>query len=418
VAAILLAVMLAQGPAAAEVIAEVRIHGNLVATEAEVLAAAAIQIGAPVAAGLLEEVAARLRATGRFQRVEVAKRFASISDPSQVVIVIVVDEGPVSIERTGDPSAPFRAVRKSGMAPMFIPLLAAEDGYGFSYGVRTAIPNPAGSSSQVAFPATWGGDKRIGAILDKSFTSGPITRVEAGGHLRRRENPHFERDDDRRRIWVRGERQLTSYVRGGATAAVERVSFLDQEDRYTQLGADVVLDTRRDPFLARNAVYARAAWDRLAFRRQDSSSAAAVAHRSELEARGYLGLIGQSVLVARAVRQDSSIPLVPALRPLLGGQSSLRGFAAGSFIGDTLVAGSAELLVPLTPVMSSGRVGVSAFADVGTVYPKGAGLADQRFARGVGGSVWLTAAILQANLSVARGLGHGTRVHFGFSLGF
>ena len=41
--------------------------------------------------------------------------------------------------------------------------------------------------------------------------------------------------------------------------------LLDRDDDFLQTGADVVLDTRLDPVLPRNAAYARAAWMLRAF---------------------------------------------------------------------------------------------------------------------------------------------------------
>ena len=83
-------------------------------------------------------MAARLRATRRFERVEVRKRFASIADPSLIVLVIVVDEGAVRIEMTGDSAQPTRVVRSGRPNILFLPVLNAEDGYGFTYGARLA----------------------------------------------------------------------------------------------------------------------------------------------------------------------------------------------------------------------------------------------------------------------------------------
>jgi len=98
--------------------------------------------------------------------------------------------------------------------------------------------------------------------------------------------------------------------------------------------------------------------------------------------------------------------------------SNLRGFRAGSFIGDTLVSGTAEIRAPLTSPLKIAKAGVSAFIDVGTAYHKGQRLADQHFSQGIGGGVWLTAAFLRFNLVVAHGIGAGTRVHFGAGVSF
>src|SRR2546422_11458629 len=85
----------------------------------------------------------------------------------------------------------------------------------------------------------------------------------------------------------------------------------------------------------------------------------------------------RSVLAVRALRQDSNRPLPLYLKPLLGGMANLRGFAAGAAAGDTLVATSAELILPLTSPLHVGKMGVSAFVDAGTGYDKSARFSDQ-----------------------------------------
>jgi outer membrane protein assembly factor BamA len=92
--------------------------------------------------------------------------------------------------------------------------------------------------------------------------------------------------------------------------------------------------------------------------------------RLSLEGRGYVGLFRQNVLVLRALRDAADTPLPPYLKPMLGGMANLRGFKAGTAIGDMLVAASAELRVPLTSPLSFGKIGVSAFVDAGTAYDK------------------------------------------------
>ena len=156
---------------------------------------------------------------------------------------------------------------------------------------------------------------------------------------------------------------------------------------------------------------------RAAIEHLDFRSAAGI-NRTELEARGYVGLPGQSILVLRAQRQDSDVPLPPYLKALLGGMSNLRGFKAGTAVGDTLVAGSVELRTPLTSPLKIAKFGINAFVDVGTVYDTGERLGDQTFQQGVGAGVWFSAAFFRTNLVVAHGIGAGTRVHFGTTLSF
>jgi outer membrane protein assembly factor BamA len=414
VATLLLACALAGAARAqsVEVIAEIRVHGNLLTPEDEILWLADVHVGMPFDPTLPAQVAARLQAAKRFESVEVLKRFASISDPSQIVLVIVVDDGRVALDWSDRDDRAPRVTRRRGPHLMFLPILDAEDGYGVSYGGRLAIPDPVGTSSRISFPLTWGGQKRAGAELERYLASGPLTRVEAGASVSSIKNPFYGQDDDRGRLWLRADREFTRILRASLTTGWDHVAFLGTTDSFTTVGAAVEVDTRLDPMLARNAVYARARWDRFAFEKSDSANSVS------LDGRGYLGLLGQSVLVVRALREDSDRPLPPYMRPLLGGMENLRGFRAGSAIGDTLVAGSAELRQPLTSPLSVGKLGVSAFVDTGVVYDKGQRLGDQRLERGVGGSVWFAAAFLRLNLAVAHGVGATTRVHFDTNLTF
>ena len=69
---------------AGEVIAEIQVHGNHVTPDAEVITLAGIVIGAPFTAETIAQVRAKLKAAGKFDDVDVLKRFASIADPSRI----------------------------------------------------------------------------------------------------------------------------------------------------------------------------------------------------------------------------------------------------------------------------------------------------------------------------------------------
>ena len=207
--------------------------------------------------------------------------------------------------------------------------------------------------------------------------------------MSRRENPFFDANDDRRQYSLKAIVSSRGPFRASVRTAWTRESFGGQTDTYPSLGGEITFDTRLDPVLTRNAVFARASWDRLFFEGRDALD------RTELEARGYVGLFGSQVLVLRALKEDSSGPQPPYLKSLAGGMSNLRGFKAGSDIGDTLVAGSVEWQVPLTSPLRVGKLGVSAFVDVATVYDDGEHLSDQVFDQGVGGSVWFSAAFIR-----------------------
>src|SRR4029079_2418758 len=97
----------------------------------------------------LDTVAARVRPAKRFEHVQVLKRFASIEDPSQIMLVIIVDEGPVKIVTTGDPDHPTRVVRKRGPNLLVLPILGREDGYAVTAGARLTLPDKFGKRSRI-----------------------------------------------------------------------------------------------------------------------------------------------------------------------------------------------------------------------------------------------------------------------------
>ena len=403
----------AQNPARpAEVIAEIHIHGNVATPDAEVLKIAGVAKGDPFRETTLEDVRKRLKASGKFDTIEVRKLYASIEDPSQVALVLIVNEGAVRIDMPDEAGVAPRIVRKRGLHNfMFMPILDAEDGYGLTYGARVAFVGIARGPNRLSSPLTWGGLKRAGLEVEHTFTRGPLSRVEIGSAIQRRTNPAYEIDDDRQRLWARVER-VRGPVRLGATVGWQDVSFAEIDDRLKTFGADVAYDTRLDPILPRNAVYGLVSWERVA------GATTEPIDRLRLDGRGYLGLLGQSVLVVRALREDASVPQPLYLRSLLGGWSNLRGFEAGAFTGDTLVSGSLELRVPLNSPLQIARLGVNVFADVGTAYEKGMRLADQRLSRGFGGGGWITITALRLGLGVAHGVGSGTRFTFAGGLTF
>jgi outer membrane protein assembly factor BamA len=235
--------------------------------------------------------------------------------------------------------------------------------------------------------------------------------VQVGAGLDRRRNPAFDEDDSRRRVWARAERRL-GFVRAGVTGDRQHVSFADRRDEVTSYGADVTFDTRVDPLFPRNAVDLSASWT------ARHITSGGVVHQTMLDGRAYLGLVGQSVLVARASREAADGALPPYLQPLVGGWENLRGFAAGAFVGDTAVTGSLELRVPLSSPLRVARFGVSAFVDTGTAYAHDARLGSQPMHVGVGGGVWWTATVFHLGISAAHGLGASTRVNFGGGLEF
>ena len=405
-------VVLRQG---AETIAAIIVHGNQIVTDDEVIKISELTVGTPFTNTTLADVTKKLKASGKFESVEVTKGYASIDDFSKVTVIITASEGPVRITNLfgvpGGGSSRKVVKRSWWRGLMGMAILDAEDGYGITFGARLAYQKVLGARSRLSFPLTWGGTRRAGAELERTFTSGPFSRVEFGGAIQQRKNPAYELNDRRLRTWARAERRFGDLITGG-TFGWQRVTFDAATERFRSLGVDATLDTRLDPVLPRNAVYLNASVERLFFESRDALV------RTRLDARGYVGVIRQHVAVVRVIREDANRPQPLYLRYLLGGWSNLRGFEAGFQTGDTLVATSLEYRVPISSPLSAGKLGVSAFVDWGTAYEKGERLRDQTWRRGVGGSVWLALTGFRLSVGVARGKGAGTRVNFGGGLTF
>ena len=396
-----------------ERIVEIRVQGNYRTPEADILRLAAIQIGDAITPETLAALQTRLEQSGKFDEVEIRKRWRTIDSTEDVVLVIVVREEP------GGSSNPIGRLARSLTHPLVLPIFYYTDGYGLTYGGRFSPVNLLGPNTHVSIPLSWGATKQAALELDRPFATGPLTRMTAGVSLRERPNPFYDADDLRLTVSARAERTLFPLLRVGLSGALSDVTFTadDEEDegddsqlvpahdeRLAVWGADAAFDTRKNTELPRNAVLVQASWDRLQL---DEGAI----DRYEVDTRGYLGLIGGSVLVLRAARADASRALPQYEQFLIGGFSSLRGFRAGYDAGDTLVLGSAELRIPLTSPVSFGRVGATLFVDTGAVHAAEERLHDVRFRTGVGAGLFFNAAIFNLNLDVARGLDRGWRVH-------
>ncbi|HTI36353.1 MAG TPA: BamA/TamA family outer membrane protein [Vicinamibacterales bacterium] len=398
--------------AAPPTIQEIRVHGNVTVSDADVIAIAAVSVGAPLAGDTADAAARRLKDSGRFDVVDVRTRYRTL-DMSEVALVLVVHERPGSTPQ-GPPPGVLRRLRSR---LMFFPILDYEDGYGWTYGLRTSIVGAPLSRLRISVPLSWGATRHAAVEVDRAFQSGALSRITGSYGIVQRENPHFHVDDRRVAASVRAEKRLFDHVILGADGTGGRVTFGGIEDERWTTGADATLDTRNDPAYPSDAVLARARWSRI----NGVSPALGLEpapDRYEIDLRGYKRLHRTIVFAARTEYDTSSAPLPPDEQYLLGGWQ-LRGAPAGALAGDRRFLWSGELRVPFTTPLSSARTGAVAFIDGGTVAPYGQSLQHTPMERGVGAGLFLVAAVIRLNLVVAHSLdGRGTRVQFGTGFSF
>ncbi len=282
------------GPQAAEVIREVRVHGNAWLTDEEVLKLAGVTVGEQLPPAAEKAIEQRLKDSRRFETVEVRKRYRSLDDPTDVAIVLVVHERPgVRSGSSGGTGKAPPAWRRLTSRLMFFPIVSYDEGYGLTYGGRVSTVNLLGAGERFSVPLTLGGTKRAALEVERTFKTGPLTRVFSSFGIWNRENPHFDLDDQRVEFKARAERQFAQLFRTGVEATRSSVRFGDIDDHLWTIGADAAIDTRGDPAFPANAVVLGGGWSALHVR------GASKINRYNADARGYLRLVGQSVLAAR-----------------------------------------------------------------------------------------------------------------------
>lgn len=387
--------------ASGEVIAEVRVHGNYRTPDEEVLRIASVSPGAALPAGGTGAVAERLRASGRFEAVDVRKRYRSMTDDSQVALIIIVTERP-GVEKGGVMPGPITRLRN---AIMVSPALEYADGYGVTAGGRLAFADVLGRRGHVSIPLTLGSTRGAAVEADKTLAGGPLRRLRARASAVSRENPAYGVRDRRGEVSADAGATIGGALGFSVRAAWADIAFGSIRDRSVSYGAGLTLDTRANPAFPRNAIVLSAGWDVL-----DPGSGPAV-NRYALDGRAYAGLPRSSVLALRVKAETADAPLPVYERRLLGGFSSLRGFRAGAFTGDNLAAASLELRVPFHSPMQMAQTGLVLFGDAGAVSDHGAKLRNADVHCGAGAGVYVRAPLLQLEIDVAHGFGRGARVH-------
>lgn len=402
---------------AAETVAEIRIHGNLSLPDAEVIALTGVNLGDAAGPDLERTVRQRLEASGRFETVDVRRRYRSLTATDQVALVIVVRERPGA--RFSNPV--LRALAATGRRLMVAPIVDHREGYGVAYGALTSFVDTFGRGGRLSVPATWGGHKRIALEMEAPVRGPVIDRLWAGGSRGRRRHPHYDVDVDRARLAVAARRTLPRGFRMNGEAAWEEVRFAGRSDRFVRAAAYLDYgDYRETPAGARrNTVVVRTGIERLAI-----DGAAGSIMRPRLDARAYRAAGGQAVVAARFFFAGTSAPLPPYERALLGGSpaagGTLRGWPAGVEVGDRIAAASIELRLPITSVLSEGRIGLRFFYDIAAAYDADRPIRDAAFREGAGVGVFFLPPRfgLPVSIDVAGDLAGGVRTHVSAGFGF
>ena len=405
-------------PPQGEVIAEIRIHGNAFLTDKEVADFAGIAVGEPLAADGVEAVTRRLKDSGKFESVDVRKRYRSLESTTDVALILVVHEKPGvrsavgGVNIPGVPDTIARPVGRLRSKLMFLPIVSYADGYGFTYGGRVSTVDLLGIDERLSVPLTWGGTRRAALEFERLFKTGPLTRLSSSLAIWNRENPRYEIRDQRFEVKGRAERVFADVFRAGFDASSSTISFGTLDDDLWTLGTSAGIDTRLDPAFPGNAIWTTVGWTGMHFR-----TIPGTVNRFSADARGYLRAFRQIVVAGRAAYTgaDASLPLYERL--LLGGSSSVRGFGTGAYDGDRAFVTSAEVRVPITSVLSGAKLGLTVFYDAGRAWDFGSRMEDAQWHRGAGAGVFLIASIVRINLDIARGIRTGD-VHVHVSSGF
>lgn len=374
-------------------VVEIRFRGNYSIPDEEILQLAGLENdGGSYDIGP-EELKQRLMRSGRFENVEVAERYLSMStDGPEVLVVTVKEKAPVSSKF------------------MFMPIAEWSDEYGLTYGGRVTAVDLLGAGERLSVPLSWGGVRQAALEGELEVENPLISTVTGSVGLFRRENPYYEIGDFRRRVEAGVERRIGRFTLGfdGGWTGVD---FGTESRSFTTVGANAVIDTRQDVNLPRNAVYAGIGYERMSL--LDGGPGF---NRMTVDLRGYKGLWGQAILAAQVLYQVADGRLPDFERPFLGGASTLRGYTPGEFIGDNLALSSLELRLPVSSPRRPYHAGFDIFLDSGAVYDHGRSIGNAAFRNGAGAGVFFLIAGFGIKVDFAHNFHDNFRVHF--STGF
>ncbi|MBP7776463.1 MAG: FtsQ-type POTRA domain-containing protein [Acidobacteria bacterium] len=404
--ALLVATSAGAQTAPAPPIVEIRVHGNHSTPNEEIVALSGLEVGQPSSDAVLDAARAKVEASGRFESVTVRRLERSIDVPDDFMVLIEVQERAGVSPENLTPGWVSRLASEG----LWVPVLRYDEGYGATYGLQAALDGALGGTSQLAVPATWGGERRIGIEGTRSFGSPIVSRLQAGADLTRREHPAFDLVEERTHVFGRVERAVTPSTRLGVEAAHDRVRFAGARDDVNRVVADLMVDTRLDPAFPRNAVWGRASIERL-------DVVTGLRRRARVDASAALGLPFKAALTVRGFLSSVDGALPRYEQTMIGGGLATRGYRRGYRVGDNAAGGSLTLARPFGSPLDIVRHGVRTFVDWGAAYDAGTKVGDAQFDRGAGVGWFANLMAVNAYVDVGRGNGEW-RVHVRFGTGF
>jgi hypothetical protein len=294
---------------------------------------------------------------------------------------------------------------------LWLPVLRYEEGFGVTYGLRSALEGVFGGTSRLGVPATWGAERRIGLEAERSFESRILSRVSAGVDLTRTVHPAFERAEERVGVSARLERRLAAWTTLGVEGRRDRVRFAGRRDDVDRVSADLVVDTREDPSFPRNAIWGRAAIDRL-------DVVTGVRRRTRADASVAIGTPFASAIVVRGFHTSSDGALPPYEQTMIGGWRALRGYRRGYRVADNAAGASVSWARPFGSPLASVRHGIRLFADWAASYDAGTKLEDATFDRGIGAGWFANLMAVNVYVDVGRSQHGKWRAHVKLGTGF
>ncbi len=282
--------------------------------------------------------------SGRFADVEVRRRYRSIDNPSDILVMIVVDEHD-AVSADDLTPGPVARLRSAGM---WLPILSYADGYGLTYGARVSFVEPFGPRSRISVPLTWGGERRAAVELESSSVRQAQSRAASASRSVNGASTRTSTCPTRgARSPRRSKRALTPWLRAGATRPHRARDVRRRATPGTRPPGRSSRSTRASIRRSRGTRCTR----RVGLGSHRASTArrhAAATRRHAADVRGYVGIGGSAVLALRAAVARAGAPLPPSEQLLLGGGDTLRGYRAGHRAGDSLALRLRGSALPLT----------------------------------------------------------------------